>query len=164
MIHNITMTSISLIDRLIKFIRPVVEEFELQSNVTGVKKAPQVISGYLREKKPGHRQDPPDFPYVIVRYIDDTDTINGATATVRILVGTYSEDEQGGWRDALNVATAIKIALKKQSYFGPFKIEYPIKTELPEDQPYPEWVAFMTLTVTIPQIQEEGGYLKDVFR
>jgi len=157
------MTPIVLVDRLKEFIIPIVANFELQSNVAGIKKAPEVISGYLPEKKPGSKQNPPDLPCVIVRYLEDNDTGDGDTAKVKIIAGTYSEDEQDGWRDCMNVITRIKESLMEQRFLGPFKIEYPVKTELPEEQPYPEWVAFMTLTVAIPQIQEEGGYLKDVF-
>lgn len=159
------MTPILLVDKLADFIKPVVAEFELDSNVEGVKKAPQVMSGYLKEKKPKEKQVIPDFPYVIVRYLEDTDTENdGNSAKVKILAGTYSEDEQDGWRDAMNVITRIKKALMKQRFLGAFKIEYPIKTELPEEQLYPEWVAILHLTVTMPHVIEEGGYLKDVFK
>lgn len=157
------MTPIVLVDTLVEFIKPVVDNFELDSNVQGIRKSPQVISGYLKEKKPKEKQVIPDFPYVIVRYLEDTDTDDGNTAKVKILAGTYSEDEQGGWRDAMNVITRIKEALMKQRFFGAFKIEYPIKTELPEEQLYPEWVAILHLTVTMPHLIEEGGYLKDVF-
>lgn len=153
------MTPILLVDTLIDVIKAAVTNFDLDANVSGIKKAPQVISGYLKEKKPGQKQDPPDFPYVIVRYLEDTDNENESTATVRIISGTYSEDEQNGWRDCMNVITRIKQELLKKRSFGPFRIEYPLKTELPEEQPYPEWVAMLTLNVVIPQVQEEGGYL-----
>jgi len=159
------MTPIILVDELIKFIGPVVANFELQTNVkTAPPKAPQVIGGYLREKKPGEKQDPPDFPYVIVRYLEDNDTDDTDIAQIRIMAGTYSEDTQDGWRDCMNVVTRIKEALLEQRYIGrAFRIEKPIRTELPEEQPFPEWVALMTVTVTMPQVQEEGGYLQDVF-
>lgn len=160
--NNITMTPVMLVDRLIDFIKPVVAEYVLKSNVPGIAKAPQVISGYLKEKRRGELQDPPDFPYVIVRYLEDDDTDNGSIAKLIIIAGTHSEDTQDGWRDCMNVITKIKAALLKQRFFGPFKIEKPVKTELPEEQPYPEWVAFLTLNVTIPQIQEEGGYQDDI--
>jgi len=153
------MTLIVLVDELVKFIGTVVAEFELQSNVPEVKKAPQIVPGWLKEKKPGQQQDPPDFPYVIVRYLEDTGNNDGDMATVRIIAGTYSEDVQDGWRDCMNVLTRIKEALLKQRFVGKaFRVEYPIKTELPEEQPYPEWVAFMTLNISIPSVQEEGGY------
>ncbi len=158
------MTPIILVDELMKFISPVVSEFVLDSNVPGVKKAPQVVSGYLKEKKSGQQQNPPDFPYVIVRYLEDEDNGEQNNASVRIVAGTYSEDEQNGWRDAMNVTIRIKQALLEQMFIGgAFKVEFPVKTELPEEQLYPEWVAMMTLNVTMPRTQEEGGYLKNVF-
>ena len=158
------MTPIILVDKLVEFIKPVVANYELDSNIQDVRKSPQVMSGYLKEKKPKEKQEIPDFPYVIVRYLEDTDTENeGNTAKVKIFAGTYSEDEQDGWRDAMNVITRIKEALMKQRFIGAFKIEYPTKTELPEEQLYPEWVAILHLTVTMPHVIEEGGYLKDVF-
>lgn len=163
MTPNITMTPIMLVDRLVEFIKPVVAEYVLPSNVHGVSKAPQVLAGYLPEKKPGPGQDPPDFPYVIVRYLEDDDTDDNDVAKVKIIAGTYSDDTQDGWRDVLNVITKIKTALLKQRFFGPFKLEKPVKTELPEDQPYPEWVAFLNLSnIIIPQIQEEGGYQDEI--
>jgi hypothetical protein len=159
------MTPILLVDALIEFIETVVKDFELQTNVKDAPpKSPQVIGGYLHKKKPDGKQNPPDFPFVIVRYLEDDDTDEVNTAKIRIIAGTYSEDESDGWRDCMNVITRIKVALLKQRFIGgSFKIERPIITELPEEQPYPEWVAMMTLTVTIPQVQEEGGYLADVF-
>lgn len=159
------MTPIFLVDELIKFIQPVVAHFELQTNVENAPaKAPQVISGYLQEKKPGHKQDPPDFPHVIVRYLEDNDTEESSLGQVRIIVGTYSEDEQNGWRDSINVITRIKEALLEKRFIGrAFNIEKPIKTELPEEQPYPEWVAMMTVSVTMPQAQQEIDWEKEVF-
>lgn len=158
------MTPILLVDTLVDFIKPVVADFVLDSNVAGVQKEPQVISGYLNEKKPRQKQDPPDFPYVIVRFLDDDDKQDENIAQVKIIAGTYSEDAQNGWRDPVNVITRIKTALLKQKFFpGPFKIEYPVKTELPEEQPFPEWIALLHLTVTIAHVQEEGGYLDNVF-
>lgn len=157
------MTPLILIDELIKFIEPVVKDFELQTNIPDIRKAPQVISGYLGEKKASHLKKVPDFPYVIVRFLEDDDKDQGHTATVRIIAGTYSEDVQNGWRDCVNVMTRIKQALLQRPFIGPFKVEKPIRMELPEEQPYPEWAVLMTFQVSLPQIQEEGGYMKDVF-
>lgn len=155
------MTPIDMVDKLIELIKAAVKDFNLESNVLGIKKPPQVISGYLAEKKAGAKQDPPDFPYVIVRYLEDNDDGSQNTATVRVLIGTYSEDEQNGWRDCMNVAIRIKHELLKQRLFGPFSIEYPIKTELYEEQPYPEWMVSMTLNVSMPKTQEEGVLFDD---
>lgn len=152
----VEMTPIDLVDRLIEEIKVIVKDFHLDTNVPGVKKAPQVISGYLGEKKPGAKQDPPDFPFVIVRYLEDNDDGQQHTANIRILVGTYSEDAQNGWRDTLQVATRIKNELLKKRFIGPFSIEYPVKMEIYEEQPCPEWAASVTFSVSMPKVQEEG--------
>lgn len=157
------MTPVILVDELVKFIKPVVAEFDLQTNKKGITKAPQVISGFLAEKMPGDQQDNPDFPFVIVRFLKDSDTDESNIAIVRIYVGTYSQDEQNGWRDAMNVTIRIKQALLKQRIIGKqFRVEKPMETEMPEEQPFPEWTVVLTINVTMPQIDEEGVILDDV--
>lgn len=151
------MTPLILIDSLIPFVESVVADFVLDSNVKGVKKAPQVIAGYLKEKQPNEKQDPPDFPYVILRFLDGSDADGHHTVRIKIMAGTYSQDAQHGWRDPVNILQRIKDELLKLPYLGPFQIVKPVKTELPEEQPYPEWVAWMILQVIIPQIIVEGG-------
>jgi hypothetical protein len=152
------MTPIVCVDDLVVFIESVVKDFVLETNTKGIRKAPQVIGGYLEDKKPGAQQNPPDIPYVIVRYLEDNDTDESNTAQFRIIAGTYSQDEQNGWRDVVNVITRIKVALLKKKFIGAFCIERPMRTELPEEQPFPEWVCVLTITVTMPQVQEEGVF------
>ncbi|MGF9822625.1 hypothetical protein ABE430_08900 [Brevibacillus agri] len=154
------MTPIIMLDRLVEHLQAITENFELQSNVTGITKAPQVIAGYLPEKKPVQKQNVPDFPYVIVRYLQEEDDNDGVIASVKIIVGTYSQDAQDGWRDPLNILTRIKQDLLARPVFGEsFRVEKPIKTELPEEQPFPEWWGAITLQVIMPQMEEEGGFL-----
>lgn len=150
------MTPIVLVDMLKEFIEDAVKNFELETNVPGMKKAPQVVTGYLKEKNSRGKNSVPDFPYVIIRFLDGVDANEGSKATVRVIAGSYSENEQDGWRDPINILTRIKTELLKQGTFGPFFLEKPIKVELPEEQPFPEWVAFMILTFTMPQVQMEG--------
>ncbi|MDT3416169.1 hypothetical protein QO009_002037 [Brevibacillus aydinogluensis] len=151
------MTPIVMLDQLVERLKSIVSNFELPSNVEGVKKAPQVLAGYLPEKR--QNQDQPDLPYVIARFLGDNETDEQATATVKIIVGTYSKDQKDGWRDTLNVLTRIKQELLARPVFGgSFLVARPIKTELPEEHPYPEWWGTITLDVIIPQMEEEGGF------
>lgn len=152
------MTPTMMIDRLVERLRGIVSTYELSANVSGVKKAPQVIAGYLPQKKATQKQDIPDFPYVIVRFLKDNDTQELSQVRVKIIVGTYSEDAQNGWRDTLNILTRVKQELLAQPVFGgSFLVNRPIETELPEEQPFPEWYGMLTLNVTVPQMIEEGG-------
>lgn len=154
------MTPIIMLDRLVEHLQSITENFEMQTNILGIKKAPQVVAGYLSEKKPAQKQEVPDYPYVIVRFLKDDDDNEGAAARVKIIVGTYSQDAQDGWRDPLNILTRIKQELLARPVFGEsFRVEKPIETEMPEEQPYPEWWGSLTLNVIMPQMEEEGGFL-----
>lgn len=152
------MTPIILVDKLIEFIKPVVADFRLETNVKGLSpRAPQVQGGYLKEKLPNQiqAQAEPDFPNVIVRFVEMTDREDGSVATVKIMAGTHSHDEKDGWRDCMNVITRIKTALIKKGTIGPFRFNTPYLLELPEEQMHPYWVAVLTLNVEVPQPQIE---------
>lgn len=153
------MTPIDLIDKLVEFIKGVIKEYDLSTKVGGIKKAPFVYGGYL--PTPDEEEDdddltPKDYPFVIVRFLSENDDINTSNVTnVRILIGTHSEDEQNGWRDPLNIATRIKIELKKHQTIGPFVLTNKMNTELFEEQLRPFWHAIMDLSFNTPQVQPE---------
>lgn len=154
------MTPIELVDGLVDFIKKVVDQYDLSTKIKDIKKAPSVYAGYL---PPDNEDDesltPDDYPFVIVRFISDTDDIDSSDiANIRILIGTYSEDEQNGWRDTLNIATRIKIELKKKQFTGPFALTGKVQTELFEEQLRPFWHAIMDFSFVIPQVQPEVNW------
>lgn len=146
------MTPIELVDMLVDFLKEVVKEYDLATKTEGVSKAPEIHSGYLPPKIKG--DDTSDFPYIIVRYLSEEDSSEN-TVSIRLLIGTYSEDEQNGWRDTLNIVTRAKIAFKKKRVFGPFSLTDKITAELFEEQPFPFWFAVMDLNFNAPQIQTD---------
>lgn len=156
------MTPIELVDGLVESIKGVVKDYDLSTKVDGVKKSPSVYAGYL---PPDDDEDenlaPQDYPFVIVRFLSDTDENDSDTTNIRLVIGTHSEDEQNGWRDALNIATRIKIELKKKQIIGPFALIGKIQTELFEEQLRPYWHVIMDLSFNIPQVQTEWSEMFD---
>lgn len=156
------MTPIELVDALVGFIKEVVKEFNLSTKVDGMYKAPSVHAGYLppREDDEDESLEPSDYPFVIVRFVADTDDIESNESTnIRLIIGTHSEDEQNGWRDTMNIATRIKIELKKKQILGPFALNGKILTELFEEQLRPFWHVIMDLSFNVPQVQTEWSGL-----
>ncbi|WP_458412775.1 hypothetical protein ACNQFZ_18490 [Schinkia sp. CFF1] len=153
------MTPIELIDELVKFIEKAVKDYELTTKVNGQTKAPSVYAGYLPPEDEDDDQEflaPRDYPFVIVRFLSDADILNESdTTSILLIIGTHSEDEQDGWRDAVNIATRIKIELKKKQKIGPFALTGKIQTELFEEQSRPFWHAIMELNFHVPQVQVE---------
>jgi len=151
------MTPTLLVDELRNFIDDVVKNYWLETNKQDLNKPPQVVTGYLPPKK---STPDPDYPFVIVRLVEGTDNQEGATVTVKIIVGTYSEDAQNGWRDVANIIQRIWTELFKRRVIAKkFMVEYPMKFEMPEEQPFPEWVGIMTTTWTVAHpVLEEVEY------
>lgn len=149
-----------LIDELRDFIEKVVKNYWLETNKKDIEKPPQVVAGYLSSKKPTNdeKKDIPDYPYVICRLLGGEDTRQNGAVTIKIIIGTYSEDEQNGWRDVANIIQKIWIELfKKQIVANQFKVEYPMSFEMPEEQPFPEWVGWMNTTWIVAHPVLEGG-------
>lgn len=150
------MTSVQLVDCLVKFLKDVVKDYNLETKVNGVKKAPEVYAWDLP-----HKSSKSDivavFPFIIVRLLTEEDAGEENMANIRLIIGTYSEDEQDGWRDLANIATRIKIALKSVQVIDSFALGEKIKFEIFEEQPFPQWFAEMDLSFTIPQVQLDWG-------
>lgn len=156
------MVNIVLVNSLRDRIESLVKEFLLPTNIDGHDlKAPQVISGYLNESKRSPVADPQEFkaelPAVVVRFHRESDGGQRNVVKIRVIVITYSEDEQNGWIDSLNVANRIKIGLKQNPIIDQrFQIDdESFETEQPDEQPFPEWVTYITFDVLVPQVQYE---------
>ncbi|MGF9907270.1 hypothetical protein [Brevibacillus porteri] len=154
--NAITLTPNDMIDILATRIKEIVKDLRLETKVDGLSKAPDVYTGYLDKRYTANPNAGPEVPWIIVRYLGTDDEDDGCLANVRIIVCTYSNDDENGWRDPMNVLTRIKQQLLAHPLIGgPFKVRRPFQDELPEEQPFPEWIAGMTLKVTMPQVHEE---------
>ena len=156
------MTPLLLLTELKKFIEGVVKDYSLETQEKGKRKEPQVVEGYLPPKK---ATDIPDFPYVIVRLMDGTDTDSEAKVTIRIVFGTYSEEFEG-WKDPLNILFRVREKLFTQRVLAKkYRVEYPLKWQSFEDPPYPAWIAEMTTIWTVNRPVEiyamEDEYYED---
>ncbi len=153
-----------LIDAICEFLTVTVKDLQLKTQ-GGDGRPPQIVAGYLPPKNPKKPElQEEDFPFVIVRLIslEDVGEKGGGTskdyaqAVVRLVIGTYSHDAQDGWRDVANTATRIWIDLfRKRVIAKRYRIEYPYLFEMPEEQPYPQWIGEMTTRWTMPRPLEE---------
>ena len=50
----------------------------------------------------------------------------------------------------------VKLAILKKQIFEFFALEWPIKTSIPEEQPFPYFFGFMEVGFNIPQAEQEG--------
>ncbi|MGI6436406.1 MAG: hypothetical protein ACOX0F_13855 [Syntrophomonadaceae bacterium] len=149
------MNPVLLTKELCAFLETVLTEFLLETG-KGQDKAPQVAEGWL---PPKGSSDKPDFPYVIVRLCEGTDSEERGQATIKIIVGTYSEEIEG-WKDVGNIIMRIRNTLLITRILNNrYQLELPLKWQLFEEQPYPEWIGQITTkwTIALPieQVKED---------
>lgn len=160
------MLNIDLIDKLVAFLNEELKEMRLSTKDENIEKAPTVYDGYLPPKATSSRRgddtEQEDYPFVIVRYLDEDDELyKENVATFRLVVGTYSKDEQRGWRDTLNVMNRIKITLMKKRVIGAAALTGKIITSLFEEQSKPMWHGAMLVQFNLPQVAWERSEIDD---
>lgn len=160
------MLNIDLIDKLVVFLNEELKEMRLPTKDENIKKAPMAYDGYLPPKTPSSRRgddtEQEDYPFVIVRYLGEDDKIyDENVAELKLVIGTYSKDEQRGWRDTLNVMNRIKLALGKKQVIEAASLTGTISIRLFEEQTKPMWHGVMEVQFNLPQVEWDGSVLGD---
>lgn len=152
------LTSIGLIDVLTEKIKQWIAEFNLETIHQEVRKPPQVRQQFLPPKQRKEEQEIPDFPYVIIRYVEERVKDNKNRVRLHIIAGTVCNDHELGFRDVLNVLTRIRNEMQRNPVMGPFELdEEGLSIHIPEEQFAPEWVGYIAAEYIIPTVQDEGG-------
>lgn len=122
---------------------------------TGDPRAPIVHIGDLPPKVGNDDIRP---PFIVVRLAGHTDTEQGAdemaTATLSLEICTYSDTADGAI-DLVNVIDAIRVSLLEQPVLedSAYECVGPITSDIPEQQPRPQWLGLVTTTWRLPRPQ-----------
>ena len=155
-------TTLLLIDELCTVVQEATGNLMLETENSNNLTAVQVIPGFLDDDSPkAGKPDSIPVPFVIVRLLSAEDGSQQSTAIVKIIATTYSRHGQG-WRDALEVLERIRqTLLTNRTVAKKFRLEFPVKIEVPEERPWPYSVAWMTTAWTIAQPIMKIDYDKD---
>lgn len=148
------MTPIELMENLSKYLQETVVSY------TAVQKSGEthidVFPGYPPLKSSG--KEGSSFIYVVVTEFTDKENGDLSSANVEIGFSIYDQDEKDGWRSLYNIMEHVRQALlKKRILASKHMLLLPIKGEILEDQPWPQWRGIITTTYTIGQpVMEEN--------
>ncbi len=146
------MTVTESMDNLAKFFREIVKNYTGDTK-PGIQKPIEVHAGFppVRET----RDAMPSCIYCIVS--DVTDESDGSSVEIQIGFSVYDANPGGCGRSLYNLIEHVRQALlKKRTIAGRNRLILPLKTEIPTEQPFPEWVGVISAKYTIAQIDEEG--------
>jgi len=115
---------------------------------------PGVHLGALPSKTEATR-DIPDYPLIIIRPIEGDSDNDAASAKVKLIFGTQSDDDSG-FIDVLNLMERVRILLMRQRIIDKkYRIEPSWKWTFMEEQPEPQWICQAITTWTLPQMRQE---------
>ena len=154
------MTSVELMDNLADFLRSVIDGHYSTSQSDGTI---AVYAGY-----PPVRTAPDEmqsYIYCLVTGVTDSDDPSYSQATVEIGCSIYSADVGDGWRALANLMEHIRQALLSHRTLKERAVlVLPLRMEMPDAQPYPQWQGRLTATYTIgqPDDYEWKGILQEM--
>lgn len=125
----------------------------LETKTEGEQRAPLVLDGWLPPKKDSEAEN---YPFLIVRPRAGIDTVQGAdenaTAQMEIIVGTYSDTDDGS-TDLLLLIDAIRSDLAAQPVLEATAYEHigPLNWTIPEQQARPQWIGTITTNWQLPR-------------
>lgn len=153
------MTIVELMDNLAEFLKPAVKDYSTKQKAGTV--PVNVYAGFPPVRTKAAEKE--SFIYVLVLSSTDASDNNASTAKVEIGFSIFDEDKTDGWRSLYNLMEHIRqYLLKYRIALERARLELPLKTEIVDDQPFPQWQGKITADYTIWQPYEEGINYDDI--
>ena len=140
-----------LVEDLSVYLQKKLKEFSLETKKGRM--SVKIFKYFLPTKR---KETEDDFPLIIIRPFEGEDS-KQSDATVKFICGVYSQDEEGIY-DLISLMEKVRLALLEDYEINPkFRLEQtenkPLKWEISEDQPYPQWLGAITATFNVPIVQ-----------
>lgn len=149
------MTTVELMDNLADYLRSVIVDYSTQQ--PSGKRSIKVYAGFPPARMNADEQA--SFIYALVTGAQDTADGDMSTATVEIGFSIYDDSEYDDWRSLYNIMEHVRQQLLKHRFIADrHRLLFPVKIEVPEAQPAPQWQGKITAIYTIGQPYEEDIY------
>lgn len=146
------MTTVELMNKLADFFKVIVKDYS--TNQKGEILPIEVYAGYppIRTKA----SELSSFIYVLVTNFEDKEEPNLSTAKVEIGFNVYNNDTNKGFISLYNLMEHVRQSILRQRTIAEkHRIILPIKGEILDEQPFPQWQGKITVEYTIGQPTEE---------
>lgn len=147
------MTIVVVVEKLAELIREAVREYDTEQKAGRVPIT--VYAGFPHV--PDTSEEKASFIYCKVASFKDE--INGSFGTAEVDIGfsICDRDKKDGWRQLYNLMEHVRQCLLKNPYIGggTNHLELPLKGEIYDEQPYPQWQGMIHATYTIDQPEQE---------
>lgn len=146
------MTSIELMNNLAKYLQEVVTDYGTKQKEGYV--PVKVYAGWPPVRMTSAEKE--SFIYALALSWEDKSDDNLSTAKVEIGFSIYDDDKQQGCFSLYNLMEHVRQALlKKRTLNGRNRLELPLKSDISDEQAFPQWQGAITAIYTIGQPTEE---------
>ncbi len=155
------MTSVELMNNLADYLREVVADYSTNQKAGEVPIA--VYAGWPPIRTTSTEKE--SFLYALALSWEDKEDGTFSTCKVEIGFSIYDGDKQKGCISLYNIMEHVRQALlKKRTLAGRNRLELPLKSEVSDDQPWPQWQGAITATYTLGQpTEEEIDYGNEIY-
>lgn len=150
------MTSIELMNNLAEYLQQIVTDYSTKQKECCV--PIKVYAGWPPVRMTSAEKE--SFIYALAISWEDKADDTFSTAKVEIGFSIYDDDRQQGCFSLYNLMEHVRQALlKKRTLNGRNRLELPLKSDVSDEQAFPQWQGAITATYTIGQpIEEETDY------
>lgn len=150
------MTTLELMDHLAEYLKECIQEYKAESKTGRI--PVEVYAGYPPVMTGAAEM--PSFVYALVTEWQDADAPNYSSAKVEIGFSIQDQNPVEGWKSLFNLMEHVRQALcKKRTLAGRNRLVFPVKGEITDDQPFPQWQGKITAGYTLGQpVEEEINY------
>lgn len=148
-------TELDLINAVKNFI--VENNNLLIANKEGKNVVPQVFK-YFTPSQVNKKEEQSVYPSYVIQFLDsvvDSEKQLEDECVMRIIATTTNEDHEQGIDDALKMIRKVKEELNVAGYIGPFALAGKFKLSVPDEQAWPNWVAYIDVNFEIPAVQTD---------
>lgn len=150
------MTPYGCAEAVAEFLKKVFEKYAATDDK--IKDAGMnIYAGFLPKTASSEEKRRRD-PCITIRPVRIEDTLDYSDVTLQVLVMTYCDGKLDGHRELYHILQIIRQAVETEDIIdGTFQLNYDGHnqvTNIPEEQPYPEWWGYMELHYAIRRPQQ----------
>lgn len=155
------MTPIVLLDNLAEFVKEqtanIILQVRTEPGADKKERAAEIHKMRLPKKEDSTRR----IPYILLQILTGKDGKNDrgeqeSICQIRIVVGTYSEDEDVGSYDVLNVIMRLRTELQRNKILAEqFVLQDPLEYIIYPDDYHPYYFGEMITNWSLPEIKQE---------
>ena len=164
------MTVINLMHALKDRIERIVSVYKMRVSDGDGWRVPKVWAQHLPEKLYDGKPDPADYPFVLAMISGTSRDTDGRTAQVALMVGGYDDGQpvdgglardRQGWMIPVDMMDRIIFDFEVEPLVGhQFLYQRDASTQLPDEQPAPQWYGIVTLSFSMP-VPEQDFSMED---